>query len=118
MSRTVFVKGFMLVVFSLAQGSIVSYSATLAAPGVGAVPLPQLSNPVSPLSYGAKGDGVADDTAAFQAAVNADDVLIPSGTYKISGQVLVPSNRNIQCQSLTTVLLNPQTHTAVTRSLS
>jgi hypothetical protein len=112
MSRQFFVKVFMLAaVFSLAQGSILTSSATLPAPGVGAVPLPQLIHPVSPLSYGAKGDGVTDDTAAFQAAVNADDVLIPPGTYKISGQVLVPSNRNIQCQSLTTVLLNPQTHT-------
>jgi hypothetical protein len=111
MNRQFFIKGFMLAIFSLAQGSILTPSATLAAaPGVGAGPLPQLSHSVSPLSYGAKGDGAADDTAAFQAAVNADDVLIPPGTYKISGQVFVPSNRNIQCQSLTTVLLNPQTH--------
>jgi len=111
MNQPLFVKVFMLAaIFSLAQGSILTSSATPASPGIGSVPLPQLSHPVSPLSYGAKGDGVADDTAAFQAAVNADDVLIPPGTYKISGQVMVPSNRNIQCQSLTTVLLNPQTH--------
>jgi polygalacturonase len=111
MNQRFFIKGFMLAIFSLAQASILTPSATLAAPGVGSVPLPQLSHSVSPLSYGAKGDGVNDDTAAFQAAVNADDVLIPPGTYKISGQVLVPSNRNIQCQRLATVLINPQTHT-------
>src|ERR1700674_1029625 len=66
MNQRFFIKGFMLTIFSLAQASILTPSATLAAPGVGSVPLPQLSHSVSPLSYGAKGDGVNDDTAAFQ----------------------------------------------------
>ena len=40
---------------------------------------------VSVVEYGAIGDGVADDTAAFQAALGANDGLfIPSGTYLVS----------------------------------
>jgi len=38
--------------------------------------------------FGAVGDGVADDTAAIQAAINAatgKQLVLPSGTYKISG---------------------------------
>lgn len=35
--------------------------------------------------YGAKGDGVTDDTAAFQSALNANFALhIPAGTYKLT----------------------------------
>ncbi len=43
-------------------------------------------------NYGAKGDGVADDTNAIQAAVNAahaaggGEVYIPTGTYIVHGQ--------------------------------
>ena len=40
--------------------------------------------------FGAVGDGITDDTAAFQAAVNAKDggtVVIPPGNYSISGFV-------------------------------
>jgi hypothetical protein len=47
--------------------------------------------------FGAVGDGVADDTAAIQAAVNAvssaigGDVYFPSGSYKVSATITVPS---------------------------
>lgn len=54
-----------------------------------------------------RGDGVTDDTAAFQAALNASDVCIHSGaTYAIYGTLNVPPNRNIQCQPGATIL-NP-----------
>ncbi|MBP0595607.1 hypothetical protein J8I87_39395 [Paraburkholderia sp. LEh10] len=60
---------------------------------------PALVNPVSPVAYGAKCDGATDDTAAFQKAINASDVLVPAGTCVINGTINVRlSNRHIQCQ--------------------
>jgi len=47
---------------------------------------------VSVLDFGAVGDGVADDTAAIQAAINAStgkQLVLPSGNYKISGTLVV-----------------------------
>jgi len=44
---------------------------------------------VSAKDYGAVGDGVADDTAAIQAALDSGGTLyIPSGTYRITAPVL------------------------------
>lgn len=42
---------------------------------------------LSPFDYGAAGDGVTDDTAAFQSLLSAKKVLVPSGTYKITGSL-------------------------------
>lgn len=42
-------------------------------------------NVVTPQMYGAKGDGVTDDTAAFRAAIEANDsVYVPNSTYLIT----------------------------------
>lgn len=41
--------------------------------------------PVNVRAFGAKGDGVADDTAAIQAAINANgSVYLPAGNYRIT----------------------------------
>ena len=47
--------------------------------------------------FGAKGDGVTDDTAAIQAAVTASSkvVVIPSGTYKLTSAISA-ANRYIK----------------------
>jgi hypothetical protein len=42
--------------------------------------------------FGAVGDGITDDTAAFQAAIDATShgaLLIPSGTFRIEGQLQI-----------------------------
>jgi hypothetical protein len=51
------------------------------------------------LSYGAKGDGITDDTLSIQNAVNAagtsgGTVLFPSGTYLISNSIKLPANNS------------------------
>lgn len=44
-------------------------------------------------AFGAAGDGTADDTAAFRAALAANRVVyVPGGTYKLSGGINVRAN--------------------------
>jgi hypothetical protein len=46
--------------------------------------------------FGAVGDGVTDDTAAFQTAANASlHIFIPTGSYKITSQILCQTATNI-----------------------
>ena len=52
----------------------------------------------TPQAYGAMGDGVTDDTAAFQLALNHGDLSVPPATYLINGNIYVPSYRRVQCQ--------------------
>ena len=50
---------------------------------------------VTPQMYGAKGDGVADDTTAIQSAINSGkDVYIPAGTYKTSTTINIDFQTN------------------------
>lgn len=50
----------------------------------------------SPEMYGAKGDGITDDTVAFQRAITDGNVTLEHGkTYLISDAINVPSNRVI-----------------------
>jgi hypothetical protein len=54
-------------------------------------------SPANVLDFGAVGDGVADDTAAFNAAMAAStDVYIPSGIYKITSTLTIPANTALQ----------------------
>ena len=51
------------------------------------------------LDFGAVGDGSTDDTAAIQAALNANKhVIVPIGTYLISSTVTVPSQTRLEFQ--------------------
>lgn len=51
-------------------------------------PVPPMERWVSVLKYGAKGDGVADDTKAIQKAVEEAEILyFPQGIYKITDTV-------------------------------
>lgn len=52
--------------------------------------------PVNVFDYGAVGDGVADDAAAIQAALNANSsVYFPKGKYRIASPLSVPENVSV-----------------------
>ncbi len=52
--------------------------------------------------FGAKGDGKTDDTAAFQAAIDAahtaggGSVFVPAGTYRIEGSLIIRRNVTLE----------------------
>lgn len=68
--------------------------AEAATPGVG---------PIDPRAFGAAGDGTTDDTAAFQAALNAllanggGEIQLTNGVYRIAGAALVNGSGKAAC---------------------
>ena len=66
--------------------------------GLGAVlrtVLNKLREHVSVFDFGAMGDGINDDTAAIQAAIDAHrgKIFFPVGTYKISSTIIIKNER-------------------------
>lgn len=54
---------------------------------------------VNAMAYGTVGNGVTDDTAALQRAINAavgGELIIPAGTYLLSDALIIPSNIKIR----------------------
>jgi hypothetical protein len=82
----------------LSLGLMLIFSATLSLTPVIAGPLDSARGSGTPQAHGAKGDGVTDDTAAFQSALSAGDLVVPAATYLINGNIYVPSYRKVQCQ--------------------
>ena len=77
------------------------------------------SSTVSVLSYGAKGDGVTNDTAAVQAALDASITLgkklfFPAGTYKIATSLSNTTGGNIDLEFDVGAVLDCSTSTAST----
>ena len=61
---------------------------------------------VTPKMFGAKGDGVNDDSDAIQQAVNvSNNILFDGGVYLITKTIKIPSNRKIEFISGAKVLL-------------
>jgi hypothetical protein len=80
-------------------GSSLVMGAQFTQAGAGAVPTTvqaKLRESVSVKDFGAVGDGVADDTAAIQAAIDAvqaaggGEVFVPKGTYNLSAALTLP----------------------------
>lgn len=47
-------------------------------------------------SFGAKGDGINDDTGEIQQAIDSGNIIFfPKGTYKITSELIIPSNIKI-----------------------
>ncbi len=75
-----------------ATGNTVTVSGTSVGNGTSAIPNPTKTAPiVNVKSFGAKGDGVADDTTAIQKAMdsmtNGGTLEFPAGTYKYSNEL-------------------------------
>lgn len=80
---------------ALAQGSPVPQSSRCPLTSFTA---PELFHPKDPRAFGAKCDGVTDDSAAFQKAMNAGDVKVSSGVCVINKTVNVRvSQRRLEC---------------------
>jgi hypothetical protein len=64
----------------------------------------KLRDVASVKDFGAVGDGVADDTAAIQAAVDAayanynKTVFVPNGIYKLTGRITITQGVMIMCE--------------------
>lgn len=93
-------KGSMVYNFSDGTGISPNASGIIYDPaGTGAVATTvqaKLRETVSVKDFGAVGNGVADDTAAFTAALAASySVTIPAGTYKTTSAITIPSNTSL-----------------------
>ena len=58
---------------------------------------PQGPSPGNVRAFGAKGDGVTDDTTAIQGVANGGGILyFPPGIYQVSAPISVPSNTSVR----------------------
>ena len=103
----------------LSGGVINSDNVTYNEGGTGAVNQTvqdKLQEFVSVKDFGAVGDGVADDTTAIQAAINAHSGIIyfPSGTYNISAPLRITTGIVLQGESKSTSIISKTTTTSGT----
>jgi hypothetical protein len=87
-----------VVCFGYASTSSIADTTTISTKGPYATLATELSGWVNVRSYGAKGDGVTDDTAAFKSAIAGAiaaghyTVIVPGGTYKITDTLNMASS--------------------------
>ena len=66
----------------------------------------KLAEIVSAKDFGAKGDGVTDDTTAIQAAIDANNsVYLPLGSYKITAAIVFKSGTHIYGDGIGSVIV-------------
>jgi len=87
-----------------------SAAVTVQAVQGGCAPAPTSPLVVSVKTYGAKGDGITDDTAAIQAAIEVvagtgGTLLVPDGTYMINA--IYDSGKGLQLRSHMTFRMSP-----------
>lgn len=74
----------------------------------GSKPLTDMTTVVNVKNYGAKGDGVADDSVALQAVITAfvgKCIYIPKGMYLLKSTITLPNNTYIVGDGANSVLL-------------
>ena len=82
----------------------------------------KLRDVVSVKDFGAVGNGIADDTAAIQSAIDAveaaggGEVRLPSGTYKITAPLTLAGQVNLVGDNLWSTVINKTTNTVGTGS--
>lgn len=76
---------------------------------------------ISVKDYGAKGDGVTDDTSAIRSccadAVSGVTIFFPRGSYKISGTITIPAGVSVQLTPNSTLVLSGFSPTTYALSL-
>ncbi|WP_420023761.1 hypothetical protein ACN9JG_06275 [Cereibacter azotoformans] len=80
---------------AVVSGRLVCWTRQAGGPCLGGGWVP--AGDATPEHFGAPGDGVADDTGAFQAAVDIGRRIIgrPGAVYRINGTVIIPDDRDI-----------------------
>jgi len=110
---------FSLLLVCTAQAQIIPATRRISwNPGVpGGIPTYPVAINAKDPPYNAKGDGVADDTAAIQSALNAcptnKAVLLPAGTYKISGTLSVRTRRVLRGEGPSRTIIRNTGGTAI-----
>jgi hypothetical protein len=78
--------------------------ALVTSPVTRAIAAPALVHPLNPVDFGARCDGVSDDSAAFQAALDKGDIRVPAGICVIDRTVKITvSHRHMECSPGTTL---------------
>lgn len=72
-----------------------------------------------PQHYGAIGDGIADDTSAFQRALEVNRVVhVPGGTYKLSGELIIGDNCCLELSQDTVLQFTQTSGNCITLGMS
>ena len=74
----------------------------------------KLKDTVSVKDFGAVGDGTTDDTAAFQAAINASSVVyVPVGNYKITSKFVITKSLRLYSENFNPLSTSNQAQSVV-----
>jgi hypothetical protein len=97
--------------------STLSIPPSFFAPGAGSVSRSlnaKLSDMISVKDFGAVGDGVADDTGAFQMALSNNlSIFVPAGTYRLTSSLSLRPNQTMMGQGQESVLQTTSTTISV-----